>query len=219
MLILCAVAVGLMCHPATAIAAEYSATMTIKTSGTAMKSMGGLSKPMNAKLYVKGNKKRQELPGINMVVITRGDKGVMWQLLPDQKVYMEMANFAGAGGGDSSSNRWTAMAKSNPKQVKKVGTATVNGYLCDKYKANPQPKLSITAWVSRKLDLEVKVESSMQLDKGNISSTMELSNVKEQKLPDSLFEIPKGFKKKDMPKPSMSMPGKPGQSPNHAKAQ
>ena len=63
-------------------AAEFSADMIHETDeGT-----------VTGKVYIKGKKIRQEVvkEGEKAVMIMRLDKGIMWNLMPEERIYMEM---------------------------------------------------------------------------------------------------------------------------------
>jgi hypothetical protein len=70
------------------IAAEFSADLLLKQGG----------ETMTGKVYVKRDKTRQEFvqQGQKQITIFRPDKGVMWVLMPAEKIYMEMSNQEGA---------------------------------------------------------------------------------------------------------------------------
>lgn len=179
-----------------ALAAEFSADMKQSMPGP----NGNMT--MNTKIFVKGQMERRESSGPmgKMVTIIRRDKGVMWMLMPAQKSFMEQP-----------------MMNSNPKadpiasilkrmpNYKKAGTAKIAGYVCDKYTfKNTERKSSGTAYISPELKMELKME--MQSDRGKMSYVV--SNIKQGKQANSLFNIPSGFKKMAMP--SMGGMGGPG---------
>ena len=172
-------------------AAEFSADMIQKS-------------PMentNGKVFVKGEKFRQEMNmgGQNHIMIFQKDKGVVWVLMPQQKMYMEMS----AGGQQN-------MAPATPEDMEKMGDKKylgeekVNGYKCKKYRyTSSDPSVGTTTmWISKKLNFPIKTE--MKGSSGPMS--MEYKNIQEKKLPDSLFNIPAGYQKMSMP----SMPKMPG---------
>jgi hypothetical protein len=108
----------------------------------------------------------------------------MLQLMPEEKMYMEMP----LGG------QFTAWATDEKTQneyydMKPAGTETINGYLCDKYNLIPKKQglEKSTTWISRKLGYPIKTVSA--------SHSMELTNIREGAQPASLFEVPKGYQK------------------------
>jgi len=171
-------------------AEEFSADMIQKSP------MGNT----NGKVFVKGEKFRQEMNmgGKKQIMIFQKDKGVVWVLMPELKMYMEMS----AGGQQN-------MAPATPEEMEKMGDKKylgeekVNGYKCKKYRytSNDPSVGTTTMWISKKLNFPIKTE--MEGSSGTMS--MEYKNIQEKKLPDSLFEIPAGYQKMSMP----SMPNMP----------
>jgi len=172
-------------------AAEFSADMIQKSP------MGNT----NGKVFVKGENLRQEMTmgGQNQIMIFQKDKGVVWVLMPDLKMYMEMP----AGGQQN-------MAPPTPEEMEKIGDKKdlgeekVNGYKCKKYRytSNDPSVGNTTMWISKKLNFPIKTE----MDGSSGPMSMEYKNIQEKKLPDSLFKIPAGYQKMSMP----SMPNMPG---------
>ena len=172
-------------------AAEFSADMIQKSS------MGNTK----GKVFVKGENFRHEMTmgGEKQIMIFQKDKGVVWVLMPQLKMYMEMT----AGGQQD-------MAPPTPEEMEKMGDKKylgeekVNGYKCKKYRyTSKDPSVGTTTmWISKKLNFPIKTE--MEGSSGPMS--MEYKNIQEKKLPESLFKIPAGYQKMSMP----SMPNMPG---------
>ena len=150
------------------------------------------------KMFLKGDNLRQEMDikGEKQVTIFRKDKGVVWILMPGQKMYMEMM----AG---SQNN----MAPVDPDELEKmgkkkfIGKEKVNGYMCSKYHYtfNDLSIGAATYWISEKLNFPVK----MEMDGPSGHMVTEYRNIQEKTMPDSLFNIPSGYQKMSMP----MMPG------------
>lgn len=173
---------------ASSFAAEFSADVVIT----------GQNMTVKTKLYVKGKNVRQEMSqqGMNQAQIMRMDKKVMWMLMPDQKMYMEMPL--------TSNNEKLPGTEENidtKADKKELGRETVNGYDCKKtqYIFHDKSQGTMTQWISEKLDFPVKAE----MDGPNGRTTIDYKNIKEEKLADSLFEVPSGYQKMAMP----AMPG------------
>ncbi len=172
-------------------AAEFSADMIQKSS------MGN----SEGKVFVKAEKFRQEMTmgGQKQIMIFQKEKGIVWVLMPQLKMYMEMT----AGGQQD-------MSPPTPEEMEKMGDKKylgeekVNGYKCKKYRYTPNdPSVGpATMWISKKLNFPIKTE--MEGSSGPMS--MEYKNIQEKEIPDSLFKIPAGYKKMSMP----SMPNMPG---------
>ena len=172
-------------------AAEFSADMIQKSP------MGNT----NGKVFVKGENLRQEMNmgGQNQIMIFQKEKGVVWILMPGQRMYMEMA-----AGGEQSMAPPTLEEMEKMGDKKYLGEEKVNGYKCKKfsYTSNDPSVGTTTMWISKKLNFPIKTE--MEGSSGPMS--MEYKNIQEKKLPESLFKIPAGYQKMSMP----SMPNMPG---------
>ena len=172
-------------------AAEFSADMVQKSS------MGN----SEGKVFVKGQNYRHEMTmgGQKQIMIFQKDKGVVWVLMPQLKMYMEMT----AGGQQD-------MSPPTPEEMEKMGDKKylgeekINGYKCKKYRYTPNdPSISTaTIWISNKLNFPIKTE--MEGSSGPMS--MEYKNIQEKKISDSLFNLPAGYQKMSMP----AMPNMPG---------
>jgi len=86
---------------------------------------------------------------------------------------------------------------SSPGIRKLVGEETINSYLCDKYAFTYHDKSMGTQyqWISKKLKVMIKIDS-----KGSpFKMSSEYKNIKEESVPDSLFELPAGYTKISKP--------------------
>lgn len=194
--LLCLVlAVAWYCLPTPLSAAEFSADMTQQLSSMVMK----------GKFYMKGDKVRNEMEmmGATRASIVRKDKGVVWILMPKRQKYMELP--------------FTEEAKNNPHLYqdeldeiavkKELGEEKVNGFACKKYlyTFNDPSRGTMMQWYAEKLEFPVKM-----LFKGNNwEMTTEFSNIKQGSVDDSLFELPAGYTKMEMPAgtPGVMPPG------------
>jgi hypothetical protein len=176
------------CVGAVALAEEYSAEMVSRAKGMTVTS----------KMYSAGNKWRTETRqgGRNMVSILRLDKKLMWSLMPEQKMYMEMK---------LSEERTVGMTEKMPGEVQRkfLGREKVNGIDCDKYEVTYTLKETgkretIYQWVSRdKMPIKTAAKDG--------SWSTEIKSFKKGRQPANLFEIPAGYKKQVVP---AMMPGK-----------
>lgn len=169
-----------------ALAAEFSADSKQSVSG---------NMTMTGKTYVKGELERKDTNGPTaQVTIARPDKGVIWILKTADKSYSEM-KIRGPKG------NMLNKLKQIPN-FKKVGTAKIAGYMCDKYTFNDtKNNITGTAYISPKLQHELKVDANMM----GMKTILELNNIKEGRQAASLFSIPKGYKKVEMT--PMRIPG------------
>jgi hypothetical protein len=177
--ILLVVSLFLFSSPAMAI--EFSADMFIQPKD---------EEPLKGKIYVKGDKVRQEMTeeGEVQIMIIRPDKKVTWMIIPEDKTYLEMPYQAE----DKTFEEWTAEKES---KAKLLGEETVSGLQSRKYESIEDGEKTYF-WISKKFPFPVKVEDA--------EVTMEYRNIKEGSVPDSLFELPSGYEKMTMP----MMPGK-----------
>ncbi|MHB0998787.1 MAG: DUF4412 domain-containing protein [Armatimonadota bacterium] len=199
--------VGILLIAGTSMAAEFSASVTQKMTNPQMGSMD-----MSGKIYVKGIIQRQEMKGPMgaQIIIIRPDKGKVWIVMPSTKSYMEESIPKIS---PKSAPTMESMLKKMPN-IKKVGVEKIGGYQCDKYKFNDTTrKASGTVWLSSKLKQELKSDINSQMGK----MSMLLTNIKEGKQKDSLFNLPSGYKKQAMPDMSGGMPGGGGGMPGMPK--
>lgn len=168
-----------------AFCAEFSADMHMITPGG----------EFDGKIYVKGDMQRQEgtRMGEKFVTIIRLDKGVLWNLMTGQKMYMESVIPENSQNDPNMQENVKDMA-----EIKKLGEETVNGYKCEKYEYvfHDKSKGTMTQWIAKDLGYPVKMVHS-----GGI--VIEYENIKTGNIADSFFEIPAGYQKFQMP----GMPG------------
>jgi len=139
------------------------------------------------KVYATENAVRTEgeQRGKKSISIMRLDKKVVWNLMPDQNMYMELP-FVGSA--DVASMAKDAKAVREP-----LGSEQVGAYHCDKFRVQTtyEGKVYTTIeWDAKELNgFPVKRAS----EKGDW--TMEYQNVHLGPQDPSLFEIPEGYKK------------------------
>jgi len=172
-------------------AAEFSAVVVTKSH----------DQERQGKIYVKGDKIRREFstPNGNMVTIIRGDKKVMWMLMPGQQVYREMPF------NKEVMNR-TLNLPSEQVTKKLVGTETLNGYATDKYETSVKTgtgEIKGTMWIAKKLEVPLKMETAEP------PFVQEYKDIKEGGVDDAVFEIPPGYEKLAMPTGMSPMKGMP----------
>lgn len=171
-----------------------------KVSYSADQSMETADGTMKGKVYVTPTMERREtdMDGQQSVMIMRRDKKVAWTLMPSEEMYMEskMAN----------TNQPGDMAGYKIEESKTMGHEVVNGIPCEKRKlimsTKDGTKMGGFSWVSKegivvKMDMLAKEQGSKMRIKN------ELTNLKVGEQDPSLFEIPKGYSRMDMP----GMPG------------
>ncbi len=144
-------------------------------------------KTKTSKVYGTSNAIRMEgeEKGKKSIVIMRFDRKVMWSLLPDQKMYVELPW--------ASQAEWATWAKDAEVQRQSLGTESVGAYTCDKSRVQVtlQGKVYTSLeWAAKELNgFVVKTQD----EKGQWSN--EYQNVKLGPQDASLFEVPSDYKK------------------------
>jgi len=166
------------------IAAEFSADLLLKQGG----------ETMTGKVYVKGDKTRQEYiqRGQKQVMIFRFDKDIMWLLMPAEKIYMEMSSKEGGG-----YNPQFDQNIEDKAEIKLLGKETVNGYVCDKYQYiyHDTSMGTSTQWISKKLNYPIKTEYKSP----STYMLTEYKNIQEGNVQNSLFEVPGDYMLMSLP--------------------
>jgi outer membrane lipoprotein-sorting protein len=179
--------------PTTGAASQPAAVPTAELTADLSGTRGGQESVV--KLSIKGDKSRMEAThaGSTQIQILRGDKSVYWILNPAEKTYIEMP--APNSKPFLSAELDESLAKLGERKL--VGQETVNGYACDRYDFiyTDTSLGTMTQWVSPKLGIQIKMVSNSP----NMPTSMELKNIKEGGVPDSLFELPSGYTKTDIP--------------------
>jgi len=135
-----------------------------------------------SKVFVEGNKTRSETQQgpLQVVTITRPDEKIVYILLPKQKLFLEKP-FLDADG---------LIASLSDKNTKRelVGTETVNGQRCDKYKVTVRGQV-LYLWVNK------STQTPMHLVSADQQMRMEWSNVQTGPQPADLFKPPPDYRK------------------------
>ncbi len=154
-------------------AQEFSADLVMQEKGKGIYITG--------KIFVKGNKMRQEMvvEGMKQITIIRPDKGVIWMVMPEGQMYMETPYQAG----DKKFEKWSSEKE---KKAKYLGKETVSGLSCKKYQITEGGE-KMHVWISEKSPFPVKMDYR--------DGIMEYKNIKFGSVRDSLFEIPSGYQK------------------------
>jgi hypothetical protein len=148
------------------------------------------NKTTTGKIYASENAVRTEgqEKGKSSTNIMRFDRKVMWILMPDQKMYLEMPWATQA--------EWAVAADGAQVKRESLGSEQVGAYHCDKsrvtvtYKGTTSTQLE---WAAKELDGFVV---KRQDEKGMWST--EYQNVKLGPQDPSLFELPAGYQKLSM---------------------
>ena len=145
----------------------------------------GLS--FEGKIYVSNEKVRMDTAGTS--TITRMDKRVAWILMPSQNMYMEqplsLEDVAGT-------------TEKVPGELSRtlIGPETINSRRVNKYRVLYTSKMgdsSMLQWVDPETNIPVKTAAE------DGSWSVEYKNINAGAQPDSIFELPAGYKKFAMP--------------------
>ena len=146
---------------------------------------------MRSKVFGTDNAIRVEaqMAGHTTVSIMRFDRQVMWMLMPGQKMYMEMP-WRGVG-------EVASTLKGATTQKESLGSELVGTYHCDKSRVHTtyNGKTYVTIeWAAKELNgFVVKKQDE------NGTWTVEFENIHLGPQDPSLFEIPAGYQKMEMP--------------------
>ena len=160
-------------------ALEFSADQITKHNG----------KGITSKICMKDKKFRTELKEQPGYTIIREDKNVVWIVMPKEKSYMEMS--LNPTQKPMVDGKFTGEISRNL-----IGSENVNGHTSDKYEVTYKEGNKVQKvyqWIAKDIDFPIKTAA---VD-GSWSS--EFKNIKLDKQPDNLFEVPSGYKKKSIP--------------------
>jgi len=142
------------------------------------------------KMYYKPDRFRMDMKvHEKMIVITRIDKKVLWNIMTEEKMYMEMPF-------DLKNKPKVEEKFEGEIDRKEVGRETIDGHPTIKYLITykvDNKKDQVYQWMATDINFPVKTSAV------DGSWTQEFRNVKIAAQPDSLFEVPAGYKKMQMP--------------------
>jgi hypothetical protein len=152
----------------------------------------------SGKMYITPDKIRMDMNyPQDMSAITRMDKKVVWNVMHDQKSYIELPFVE---------DRKPRIEKEYKGEIERklVGKETIDGHPTEKYLisyTNRGKTDQVYQWWATDINFPVKTEDI------NGKWKQEYKNIKMGKQDDGLFEIPEGYKKFDMPG-GMMIPGR-----------
>jgi hypothetical protein len=126
-----------------------------------------------------------EKKGKRAISIMRLDKKVIWNLMPDQRMYMELP-FMGSA-------EVASMAKDAKIEKESLGSERVGAYHCDKYRV----KVTFEGKVYTSVEWDAKELNGFAVKKADEKGawTTEYQNVHLGPQDPSLFEVPAGYQK------------------------
>jgi len=121
------------------------------------------------------------------------DERQMYMEMPSQMAKQRVAyDFFRTGDAENACSDWLQKAENKGGSCHKVGNETVNGRSTVKYEGTNAKGETGYVWIDPKLRFPVKWQ-------GKNNESGELRNIQEGSQPASLFEIPAGYKKFEMP--------------------
>ncbi|MEW6107707.1 MAG: DUF4412 domain-containing protein [Nitrospirota bacterium] len=174
--------ISLFCIVASSYAFEFSADTVMTSEGH----------KMTGKIYAKSDRFRMEVTKPeHMITITRMDKKVVWNIMPSEKMYMEMPF-------DPRQAPKTEIIGEIDRKL--MGSETIDGHPTKKYLITYRDGKrtdKVYQWWATDINFPVKTADV------NNHWVQEYKNIKLGSQPNSLFEVPSGYSKMNMP----AMPG------------
>ncbi len=160
---------------------------------------------IHGKMYAAEQAMRMDLeaePGMESSTIVRFDKKVVWVLMPGEQRYMEMPITPRAG-------MTAALRNTGVKyELQDLGAEKVGSYDCEKYRVHwtdHEQSGSGFVWVATGGDVKGFIVRAEDEKSG---ATNEYRNIRPGAPPASMFEVPAGYQKMEMPGMG-GMPGNP----------
>ncbi len=170
---------GIFCLASIASAIEFSSDVVMTTKGHVT----------NSKMYIKDKKLRMETQGQPSYSIMRGDKNVVWMVMPSQKMYMEIKP-------DPSKGPKVEEKIKGEVSRKLIGSEKISGHPTQKYEVTVKSwdqTEKMYQWMATDIKFPIKTASI------DGSWVTEYKNIKMGAQSDSLFEVPVGYSKRTMP--------------------
>lgn len=158
------------------------------------------NRDMNGKLYVSPQAMRMDMQGEGpreAIIITTFATKTVDIIMPQQRMYMEHR------AGENAMHRGPNTADVHPYDpknpcasdpdttCKNMGTETVNGRSADHWQITHQDGSVSNVWIDTKLHFPIKTVSE--------GTIWQLTNIKEGAQDPSLFQVPSGYRKMDLP--------------------
>ena len=166
-----------------------SAAFAIEFSADTITTMKDGQK-MTGKIYFKPDRFRIDMNiHEDMVIITRIDKKISWNIMTKQKMYMEMPF-------DLKNKPKVEEKFEGEIERKEIGNEAIDGHPAKKYLITykvENRKNQVYQWLATDIKFPVKTSAV------DGSWTQEFTNIKMGSQPDTLFEVPAGYQKMQMP--------------------
>lgn len=167
------------------------------TADMVMTSAKQNGRTIHGKMYAAEQAMRMDLeaePGMETSTIVRFDKKVVWVLMPGEHRYMEMPITPRAG------MMATLHASGTKYELQDLGAEKVGSYACEKYRAqwtDHGQSGSGFVWVATAGGVKGFIVRAEDEKSG---ATNEYRNIRPGEPPASLFEVPAGYEKMEMPR-------------------
>jgi hypothetical protein len=165
--------------------------------------------PDVSKVFIKGDLRREEILDegeVGTISITRPDEGVVWNLMPDEKMYMVVPLIE-----DASVTILNVDGLDAHGKVKVLGTEEVSGFECEvrEYSLEDSGRGVAKVWYATALEFPIRIVQRIDSEQ----FTMEYRKIEVGPVPDSMFEVPPGYTQLEIPGMDQlpeGMPGFPG---------
>jgi len=167
---------------------EKAVAKAQEMSATIVNNAGGRS--ATSKFYMKNDKVRMETEmGGGMYTIVRKDLKKVWMVMPPSKSYMEIEE-------SKEAQKLPEEKVKGEVSRKEVGKEVIDGHPTIKYEVTAKVEDKVTTtyqWMATDINFPVKMAAV------DGSWSVEYKDIKIGGQPDSLFELPEGYKKTAMP--------------------
>lgn len=147
---------------------------------------------MDGKLYMSKGRLRVELGPMALVYIVEQKKG--WQMFPESKQYFDIGEKQVSTFLPPMANGSPCPASERPAECKMVGKENVDGRIATKWELVNQHGVHVYLWTDDQLEVAVRWHIE--------NVTYDLTRIHEGSVPDSMFELPRGYTKTDMFNPA-----------------
>lgn len=135
------------------------------------------------------------------ITIINYAKGVMWMVMVNEGMYMELPLDEGDWASDMDNVTVTGSSCPATDTETRLGQETLNGRRVVKIRCQEPSGEVMTMWIDERLQWPIRAEAG--------GTVFELSNINETRVPDSRFEVPAGYTKFQMPGMPGGVPGMP----------
>ena len=147
---------------------------------------------MDGKLYMSKGRLRVELGPMAFIYIVEQKRG--WQMFPESKQYFDIGEKQVRTFLPHMTNGSPCQTAETPSACKMVGKENIDGRTATKWELVNQHGVRIYLWTDDQLEIAVRWHIE--------NVTYDLTGIHEGSVPDSMFELPRGYAKTDMFNPA-----------------